>query len=811
MIVRHRLAALFEPQSVITVVSPDARCHLQFDTAVTLHHVVYDPHQAWPSNDGGETRWDLAVVCVPADQLLDVLHHLSAWRPRALSLLTHPSSQPYDAQLIASLTTWAQAQHCLVLGPRSFGLMRPGGKLNASIHPVAPQAGKIAVVSQSRTIATALLDWNENAQVGFSTVVDLGEEMDVDLAAVLDYLAVDAQTDSIVLYLHSHPMARRFASAIYAASAAKPIIVLKAGGIHEGPALRAREEVFSALMRRVGAIRVRYLMQLYAALKVLSLKRRVKGSRIAIVSNGDGVAQLAVDIMRHGTIVELATLSTKTRHALERMALPTDRLQNPIARYAPWTTDYIEQVIESLAVDEQVDGILVLIAPDPYADLSQIADSILKMSTTLYKPLMSCFVGEASMRPLRHRLEQAGIPAMRTPDAAIDAINTLASYYHNQRLAQQILPAESLGRPAQLRAARALITALQQQGVRYMDEADCAQLLGYFQIPIQTQALPQTLPSLAPTSVHSYTDEHYGPYIVFGAAQSQLQFLNSRTSVALPPLNRYLARHLIERAPIWQERLGAEAGGAIYAQLQQALERLSELVSEIPAVKGVHIDPLWLSPSGLYASQLVIELHAQVVTTMPEHTGYSHMAIHPYPRYLVQQHHFSSGQRWALRPIRPEDAQALQEFVRNLSEESRYMRFVSMMRELSASMLSRYTRIDYDRELALVATIPHHTSNKDEGDQVIAFAHYLRNRDGVGAEYALVVADDWQRHGLGVQMMRALIQAATHQGLSYIDGYVLASNYAMLGLLKHLGFKDDMDKYDPSLRRVWLELPQQAS
>lgn len=811
MIVRHRLAALFEPQSVVTVISPDARCQLQFDETVQLQSVVYEPNTAWPTLSTGETRLDLAVVCVPASQLKQVLQHLTALRPRALNLLTHPSNQPYDTDLTTGLATWAQENHCLVLGPRSFGLMRPGVSLNASIHPLAPQAGKIAVVSQSRTIATALLDWNENAQVGFSTVVDLGEEVGLDLAAVLDYLAVDVQTDSIVLYLHSHPAARRFASAIYAASAAKPIIVLKAGGVNEDPTLRAREEVFSALMRRVGAIRVRYLTQLYAALKVLSLKRRVKGSRLAIVSNGDGVAQLAVDIMRHGTIVELATLSTKTRHALERIALPTDRLQNPIARYAPWTAEYIEQVIESLAVDEQVDGILVLIAPDPYADLSQIAESILTMSTKIYKPLISCFVGEASMRPLRHRLEQAGIPAMRTPDAAIDAINTLVSYYHNQRLAQQILPAESLGRPAQIRAARALITELQQQGVRYVDETDCTRLLSYFQVPIQTQALPQTLPSLAPTSVHIYTDEHYGPYIVFSAAQGQLQFLNSRTSVALPPLNRYLARHLIERAPIWQERLGAVAGSAIYAQLQQALERLSELVSELPAVLGVHVDPLWLSPSGLYASQLVIELHAQATPTRPEHSAYPHMAIHPYPRYLVQHHHFASGQKWVLRPIRPEDAQALQEFVRNLSEESRYMRFVSMMRELSASMLSRYTRIDYDRELALVATIPCQNPTNEEGDQVIAFAHYLRNRDGVGAEYALVVADDWQRHGLGVQLMRALIQAAKDQGLSYIDGYVLATNYAMLGLLKHLGFNDDTDKYDPSLRRVWLDLQQQES
>ena len=808
MIIRHRLAALFEPQTVLTVTSADVQYGLQFDAQVAVQTVVFEEHCLWPtpSQQGGNV--DLAVMGVAAQHVKEVLSQLVHYKPRALVLLTHSSNQTYSAELNEYLKEWAQQHHCLVLGPRTFGFMRPGSGLNASIQPLLPQPGKIAIVSQSRTIATALLDWNEDAQVGFSTVIDMGEEAGLDLAAVLDYLAVDAQTDSIVLYLHSHPTSRRFASAIYAASASKPIIVLKAAGVAEDPVLRAREEVFSALIRRVGAIRVRYLMQLYAALKVLSLKRRLKGSRIAIVSNGDGVAQLALDIMRHGTIVELATLSNKTRHALERIALPNDRVHNPIARYAPWTPEYIELVIESLAVDEQVDGILVLVAPDPYAKLSLIADSILKMSAKLYKPLMSCFIGEASMRPLRHRLEQAGIPAMRSPDAALDALNTLASYYHNQRLAQQILPAESLGRPAQSVEARALVTERQRQGIQYLDESDCVQLLAFFQVPILTQALPKTLPTLSPTSIHVYTDKQYGPYIIFGAAQEQLRFVNSRTSIALPPLNRYLARHLIERASIWQERIGALAGSAIYGQLQQALERLSELVSEVPAIKTIVLDPLWLSPSGLYGSQLVIELHEAIRTERPESKGYRHMAIHPYPRYLVQQHQFRSGVKWTLRPIRPEDAQPLQDFVRELSEESRYMRFVSMMRELSAPMLSRYTRIDYDRELALVATISG-VAGTDEGDQVIAFAHYLRNRDGVGAEYALVVADAWQRHGLGRQLMRALIQAAQQQDLTYIDGYVLSTNYAMLGLLKQLGFKDDMDKYDPSLRRVWLELTQQ--
>jgi acetyltransferase len=189
------------------------------------------------------------------------------------------------------------------------------------------------------------------------------------------------------------------------------------------------------------------------------------------------------------------------------------------------------------------------------------------------------------------------------------------------------------------------------------------------------------------------------------------------------------------------------------------------------------------------------------------------MAIHPYPRRLVQAKTFKDGEAWMLRPIRPEDAEPLQEFVRGLSDESRYMRFGSMMRELTPRMLARYTRIDYDRELALVATVqlpnPEHRGHPREC--IIGFSHYLRNADGRGAEYALVIADAWQRRGLGRELMRGLIEAAEYQGLTYIDGVVLATNRAMLSLMESLGFQNDEDPSDPSMRRVWLDLGETRS
>jgi acetyltransferase len=142
----------------------------------------------------------------------------------------------------------------------------------------------------------------------------------------------------------------------------------------------------------------------------------------------------------------------------------------------------------------------------------------------------------------------------------------------------------------------------------------------------------------------------------------------------------------------------------VLTQLLQVLERLSDLMSELPGVRRVVLDPIMAGENSLYIKSISISLSKQSMLVLPETAGYRHMAIHPYPRHMIERRQFKDGQRWTLRPIRPEDAEALQTFMRGLSDESRYMRFVSMLRELTPRMLSRYTRIDYDRELALIAT-----------------------------------------------------------------------------------------------------------
>lgn len=175
--------------------------------------------------------------------------------------------------------------------------------------------------------------------------------------------------------------------------------------------------------------------------------------------------------------------------------------------------------------------------------------------------------------------------------------------------------------------------------------------------------------------------------------------------------------------------------------------------------------------------------------------------MQPYPGHLVQRVTLGDGTAVILRPIRPEDEGIEQEFVRNLSDESRYFRFRDAVRELSPRMLSHFTRVDYDGHLALIAV------TEREGREIqIGVARYFASADRRSCEFAIVVADDWQRKGLGSRLMDALTAAARARGIREMYGEVLASNRKMLELTARLGFRACVDESDASVMRVEKEL-----
>ena len=177
----------------------------------------------------------------------------------------------------------------------------------------------------------------------------------------------------------------------------------------------------------------------------------------------------------------------------------------------------------------------------------------------------------------------------------------------------------------------------------------------------------------------------------------------------------------------------------------------------------------------------------------------------PYPVHLIQDWEQRDGSIITIRPIRPEDADMEQSFVKNLSDESKYFRFMDTLRELTQSMLVRFTQIDYDREMALIATVP-----GDDGNEVqIGVARYVTNPDGETVEFAVAVADDWHKRGIGRKLMNALIEIARQKGYRAVIGDVLAQNARMLRLMTTLGFTIHPHLEDTAVKRVVCPLHNQ--
>jgi len=170
--------------------------------------------------------------------------------------------------------------------------------------------------------------------------------------------------------------------------------------------------------------------------------------------------------------------------------------------------------------------------------------------------------------------------------------------------------------------------------------------------------------------------------------------------------------------------------------------------------------------------------------------------MQPYPSHLVKGVSLGDGRTVTIRPIRPEDAGIEAEFVRNLSEESRYYRFMDSLRELTPQMLSQFTQLDYDRHMALIAV-----TLAGSAEVEIGVARYVMI-DEANCEFAIVVADEWQHKGIGSHLMRALMDAARGRGLRIMSGEVLTSNHKMLAFLSRLGFHAAFDPGDGHVMRV---------
>ena len=289
-------------------------------------------------------------------------------------------------------------------------------------------------------------------------------------------------------------------------------------------------------------------------------------------------------------------------------------------------------------------------------------------------------------------------------------------------------------------------------------------------------------------------DPVFGPVISFGSGGTTVEIL-ADTALSLPPLNRRLANDLVRRtraARLLEAHRNVPA--ADHDALIDVLLAVSSMACELPWIQEMDINPLIADETG------VVAVDARIVVAYPKQSTdpYDHLAIHPYPAHLVRRVQLNDGTDVLIRPIRPEDAESEARFVRELSDEAKYFRFMNTFQELSQEMLIRLTQIDYHNEMALIAM---RMEDDVEGEQ-IGVARYATNVDKKSCEFALTVADNWQGRGVGQLLMKDLMSVARDRDLESIEGQVLANNKRMLKLMGTLGFAISGDPSDNAIKRV---------
>ncbi|MFM5313487.1 GNAT family N-acetyltransferase [Aeromonas caviae] len=793
---------------------------------------------AYPNIESLPLSPDLAIVCTRRERVLPLIEELGKKGTGAAIILAAQFST--DERL--RLKHLCQQYGIRLLGPNSMGMLLPGQGINASFSPIAATPGQVAFLSQSAAVSTTILDWAKQREIGFSAFISLGDHCDIDFGQLLDQLSRDGTTRAILIYMDKLHDARHFLSAARAASRNKPILILKSG--RHDPA-NGLDNVYDAAIRRAGMLRVRDTHELFATVETLSHSLTLKGERLAILSNGRGLANMAADVL----------LSRGGKLAMPPLDIGSDA---DIEAY--------KSALETLLQGDGADAILLIHAPSLTARgvtlASSLIDFIKQHPRARRFNILTNWAGEYSAQEGRRLFNEAGIPTYRTPESAVTAFMHMVEYRRNQKqlmetpaslqgdrldvercqqllgqaldrqqrvldthLAHPILQAAGLSTLATWIVSDAIEAALTAEQIGYPvavklrspDIAHKSDVHGVMlnlrtsaEVALAADAILDRVRQHDPGAriegllvqrmarrsggleirIRLQQDPVFGPVILLGESGAEPREMVA----ALPPLNQALARYQI---------IGALKDGKIREQaspvrldidaLGQVLCQLSELLLAFPEIQELDLHPLQACGEEMVILDARLVLAERGQQVLP-------LAIRPYPTELEEGAWLKDQSHVLLRPIRPEDEPAHKQFVRQVSDEDRYKRFFADVGELGHEELARMTQIDYDREMAFVAV----GQDGPFSQQILGVVRAIASPDQSDAEFAILVRSDLKGLGLGKLMMEKIVRYARERGIGQLSGMTMPSNRGMINLAKRLGFKIDIQLEDGIVN---MELP----
>ncbi len=432
---------------------------------------------------------DLAVVATPAASVPDIIAELGQRGCRAAVVISTGFAEPAARQALLD----AAKPHLLrIVGPNCLGIITPGRGVNASFAHLTPRAGDLAFVSQSSSIATSVLDWADVREIGFSHVVSTGDMSDVDIGDLLDYLALDAKTRAILLYVETITNAQKFMTAARIAARSKPVVVIKVGrgapnahsvSSSHARALAGRDAVYDAAFGRAGMLRVGSLRELFEAVGTLASGIRPKGDRLAILTNSGSAGLLATDTLREAG-GQLAVLSTETLAKLGTLLPAGGAPTNPVDLHDDAPGPLYGRALDAVLDDPGQDAVLVMNCPQAVSDSGDAARATVSSAGARRgSAVLTCWLGERAARESRRLFAARTMPTYQTPDESVRAFMQLVNYRRNQDLLMQTPPAFQPG-VADGEAARGVLARAREDARRVLTEPEAKALLAAYGIPV---------------------------------------------------------------------------------------------------------------------------------------------------------------------------------------------------------------------------------------------------------------------------------------------------------------------------------------
>jgi acetyltransferase len=439
---------------------------------------------------------DLALIATPAKTVPEVVEECGRAGVKAVIIVSAGFKETgAEGRALEEKILEVKKKYALrVIGPNSIGIIRPRINLNATFVDKMPKPGKVAFISQSGALGSAILDWAIHENIGFSNFVSIGSMIDVDFGDLIDYFGTDPQTKSILMYVEGITEARKFMSAARHFARTKPIIVVKAGKFSESAkaaashtgSLSGEDAIYDAAFKRAGIVRVEEIEDLFNAAEVLGTQPLPRGPNLAVITNAGGAGVMATDalIAKGG---KLAKLSRKTMDALNSVLPPFWSKGNPIDVLGDAGVEQYKTAVEACLNDESIDGILIIFTQQAVSKAVEVAKTVVELvKSKAYqnKTILTSFMGYGAVQEANSILNANNIPTYSTPENAIKTYMYMYQYQRNLELIYETPEERPVDASPPKRPIMAILRNAAREERELLTEDEAKRLLDYYNFPV---------------------------------------------------------------------------------------------------------------------------------------------------------------------------------------------------------------------------------------------------------------------------------------------------------------------------------------